>query len=144
MVHNMIVTYSPDKVFTESAYMERYPGDDMIDIFGLDFYDGNKQNFKVKAREAIDTIAKIAESHHKIMTLSETGNTCLKDSLWWTTQMLPAIKGTPISYVLVWRNANEKHFFAPYPQTSSVDDFIEFKKSGLILFQNDIPNMYKE
>ena len=137
-VHNMIITYSPDKIKNQAEYLDRYPGDDIVDIMGLDYYYGEKQNFKEKLRSTIDTVALIAKSHHKIMALSETGDVCLKDSLWWTQQLLPAIANEPLCYVLVWRNAHNKHFFAPYPGSSSVSDFLLFKNSGQILFQKDL------
>ena len=95
-------------------------------------------NFNIKLRNAIDTVALIAKAHHKIMALTETGAVCLEDSVWWTQHLLPAIANEPLCYVLVWRNANDNHFFAPYLGSSSVSDFLLFKNSGQILFQKDL------
>lgn len=37
---NIVFAYSPDKFVTKTKYLERYPGDTYIDIFGFDNYAG--------------------------------------------------------------------------------------------------------
>ncbi|MCG8374139.1 MAG: hypothetical protein MI700_11420, partial [Balneolales bacterium] len=56
----------------------------------------------------------------------------------WTQQIV---------YMLVWRNANfEKenrdHFYAPYEGHQSQQNFIEFKETEFILFEDELPDMY--
>jgi len=38
-VHNFIFTFSPDNKFnTEAEFLERYPGDNFVDMVGMDNY----------------------------------------------------------------------------------------------------------
>jgi mannan endo-1,4-beta-mannosidase len=48
-----------------------------------------------------------------------------------------------IAYVMVWRNADKKHHYAPYKGQKSEKDFIDFKNSPKILFEDRLPNLYK-
>ncbi|MBK6282145.1 MAG: hypothetical protein IPF54_05280 [Draconibacterium sp.] len=38
-IHHLIYTYSTDRFKTAGEYLERYPGDDIIDVLGFDLYD---------------------------------------------------------------------------------------------------------
>ena len=37
-LHHILYAISPQDVVDEKDYMEGYPGDDYVDIFGLDYY----------------------------------------------------------------------------------------------------------
>jgi mannan endo-1,4-beta-mannosidase len=68
----------------------------------------------------------IAARHHKLACLAETGYEGIPDADWWTKILLPTLSKYKTSYVLLWRNANTHHFFAPYPGQPSADDFKRF------------------
>jgi hypothetical protein len=57
------------------------------------------------------------------------------------------IESDPVSrrilYVLVWRNADERQFFAPYGGHSSAADFIEFYDNPYVLFEDGLPDLYR-
>ncbi|MDA3817033.1 MAG: glycosyl hydrolase [Prolixibacteraceae bacterium] len=143
-LHNILYTYSSaSKISSREEYLERYPGDDIIDIIGFDEYQGGiegKEGYINSVKNGMDIIVPIAEERKKIVILAETGMGGLPDAKWWTKTLWQAVKDYPISYVLFWRNAHDQpeHFFAPYPGQKSADDFKTLSKNEHSLFLNDI------
>ncbi|MCD7978501.1 MAG: glycoside hydrolase family 26 protein [Tannerellaceae bacterium] len=148
-VHNLLYAYSNSGVATEAEYMERYPGDEFIDMLGFDTYQyggiEGKEHFMQTLRTNLDIITKVGKERNKIPALTECGFEKVEDPTWFTRTLYEAIKPYKISYVLVWRNAYEKpdHYYAPYPGHPSEKDFLRFKASPDILFEKDLPDMYK-
>ena len=147
-VHNLLFAYSPDIGYkTETDYLERYPGNDYVDIIGVDDYeDFKKDDFLNLVSDRLTIIAKFAKANNKISAMTETGNEMLKDSVWFTTKLLPCLKANEFTkrtaWVMVWRNARLTHFYAPFAGHSSVNDFKKFKADSLILFEDNLPKMY--
>lgn len=138
-VHNLLYAYSPAGDFSSAReYLERYPGDGYVDIIGFDYY--YKPGYTEEVRGKLKMLGSIAERKGKIAALTETGYEGIPDTAWWTGSLWPAIEGTSISYVLVWRNAwnIEGHYYAPYPGHRSEKDFLEFYRLPGTLFRNDI------
>eukprot|EP01093_Parvamoeba_rugata_P008526 TRINITY_DN2426_c0_g3_i1.p1 TRINITY_DN2426_c0_g3~~TRINITY_DN2426_c0_g3_i1.p1 ORF type:complete len:246 (-),score=49.57 TRINITY_DN2426_c0_g3_i1:121-858(-) len=151
-VHNLIWAFSPDRSRTnietfKEDYLYGYPGDDYVDIIGLDNYwdVGHKANLtpdslkKVHFVQSLTMTAEIAQEKGKIAALTETGLEALPDSVWWTETLLKSLKANAatrrITYVQVWRNAtkskgNQNHFYAPYPGQKSAEDFVKFKQDS--------------
>jgi len=50
----------------------------------------------------------------------------------------PQIEKFPLSYFLVWRNADHRQYFAPAPGTPDADDFRKLVEDNRILMLNDI------
>jgi mannan endo-1,4-beta-mannosidase len=148
-LHNLLFVYSPDYCATEKEYFERYPGNDQVDVLGNDIYHFNgtagSQVFIEKVTHSLAFVTKAAAIRNKVAALSETGLEGLSVSNWWTGVIHKAIAGSGIAYFLVWRNAYDIHtqFFAPYPGQASVEDFILFKNKKDILFESQLPPMYK-
>lgn len=133
-------------------FMERYPGDDYIDLLGLDFYCSSPVSeadacgqYLAKAYKNIPMLCALAKEHHKAAAITETGYEGIKTADWWTATLLPAIEQYPLSYVMVWRNAYDKegHFYAPYPGHPSCDDFVSFYKREKTLFATDLNHLYE-
>lgn len=165
-VHNLLYAFSPDRSRMElddpDAYFYAYPGDDYVDIIGLDNYwdvghPGNRKSLRKRRQDfvkSLELIVNIAEEKGKIAALTETGLDTLSDPDWWTDVMLKGIAASQttrrIAYLQVWRNANRAiegrdHFYAPYPGHESAADFIAFRQSDHILFEDDIPfNLYTD
>lgn len=143
-LHNLLFAYSPSGDFKNSnEYLEKYPGDEYVDILGFDSYqfaDSLKQQFIDQVSSRLDTLTSIAEKHNKIPALTETGFEQIPDSTWWTGVVWPMIKDHRISHVLVWRNAEFKihHYYAPYPGQKSEADFVKFYNMPETIFRNDI------
>ncbi len=143
-VHNLIYVYSPSFEPTKEGYLERYPGDDYVDILGFDIYQYEYDKEAVQYTEmmnaALKTVSEIASERNKLMAVTETGYESIPDSTWWTNVLSPVIDPYPVSYVLLWRNAHDKpnHHYAPYPGHPSESDFKRFASQPRRLFNADI------
>jgi len=149
-VHNFIYAFSPDNRFTSQAeFLERYPGDDWVDLVGMDNYgdmgrnryDLNAATFKLKI------VSNYARKKGKLAAFTETGLESIPNPTWWTETLLKVMKSDPsirLCYVLVWRNDQRSptHYYAPFPDHPSVPDFIKFYDDPYTLFENDLKNIY--
>ena len=135
----------PDK------FMERYPGDDYIDLIGLDFYcttslpeEEARTRYIQSAEKHLPMICQLAKEHGKAAAVTETGYEGIKTPDWWTNTLLTAVEQYPVSYLLVWRNAHDKegHFYAPYPNHPSAPDFVKFYDDDRTLFAGDLNGLY--
>lgn len=133
-------------------FMERYPGDEYIDILGLDFYCSSSEieseacaHYIDKATNNIPMLCSLANKHNKVAAITETGYEGIKTNDWWTKTLLPAISNYPICYVMVWRNAHDKkgHFYVPYVGHPSAPDFVDFYNDKQTLFLKDLNGIYK-
>ena len=146
--NHLLYAYSPGTEFTDStSYLERYPGDEIIDLIGFDTYQSNKETYLKTLERTLPILTEIGKAHNKVIALTETGYEGLKDAQWWTQTLQPALTDYPIAYVLVWRNARERitHFYAPYPGQESAEDFKSFYNDSTTLFANDVKDiLYKQ
>jgi mannan endo-1,4-beta-mannosidase len=154
-VHNLLYAFNTDKFYSKEEYMERYPGNDWVDVIGFDYYQrdkGDKANeqFVLDIGKMLSTLEDIAADANKIPALTEFGFGTLPDSTWWTSTFLRAIKPHRISYVLAWRNAgykgnNNYEYYVPFKGQASAPDFRFFYDDEKTLFQKDITkeNLYK-
>lgn len=148
-LHHILYTYSPDNVRSNEDYFERYPGNDYVDILGIDMYHHGGQAGAEQYIQSIHTVFGFLTAEgkklQKPVVFSETGSEGLPMDKWWTEVLLQSISSYPISYVLVWRNACDRpgHYFGPHPGEHSGKNFIEFYKNSKTLFQSDLPKMYK-
>ena len=152
-VVNALYAYSPGTEMdgNEAKYLERYPGDDIIDVMGLDCYCSSPEADTVKIAgyaaqldKNLATVCAVAKKHHKAAALTETGYEGIKTADWWTKTLQPVLDKHPICYVLVWRNAydNPQHYFAPFPGQISTTDFVTFVNNKHVLMRSDVNNIY--
>jgi mannan endo-1,4-beta-mannosidase len=155
-VHNLLWAYSTNALSDfggdREAYWTWYPGDAYVDILGFDDYYALSRPGGTAALAAdLAWLVGQAGSRDKIPALTETGAEGVPDPAWWTERVLAALTGEPdargVAWVLVWRNANEDrdragHFYAPYPGHPSAPDFVRFREDPLILFAEDLPDLY--
>jgi len=147
-LNNLLIAYSPDIGFANAAeYLERYPGDDIVDVIGLDDYHSLRQNKPENLIRNLEIIAGIARDKGKIAAFTETGCTNVEDKLYFTQKLLPVLEHSDltrsISWVLFWRNGNKKHHFMPYKGHKSAADFRRFVAHPLILMENTVPDLYR-
>jgi mannan endo-1,4-beta-mannosidase len=152
-VHNLLWAISPSEVNTADEYLERYPGDEYVDIMGLNDYESFKEPYAVEtAVKRIHIVVSLAEARGKIAALTETGYEMIPDPAWWTATLLNVLDHDQLTrklaWVLVWRNANAhedrpNHYYAPYPGHPSANDFNEFYNCPLILFEDGLTDLYK-
>ncbi|MCR4556816.1 MAG: glycoside hydrolase family 26 protein [Saccharofermentans sp.] len=151
-VDNLAIAYSPNGPVTgEKEYLARYPGDEYIDILGLDYYHDKPHKgdgFSHRLSSSLEVIDRIAEERGKITALTETGyrsletengyfeglapmDNTVKD---WFTQLLDAITSTEsgkcIAFMLIWANFSDTQFWLPFAtedfRHEMCDDFIKF------------------
>lgn len=146
-VNNILYVYSPGG--DAENYMERYPGDDYVDILGFDTYQYNNEAGTAAFKEAFQRnlafMDQYCKDNNKLYAITEAGYEKIPNPTWWTDVLQDAIGDYKPIYVLVWRNAyelGENHFFAPYPGHTSEDDFITFYQNPRTLFLNDLDNLY--
>lgn len=137
-LHNLLFVFSPDRVNEVQEYLSRYPGDEYVDILGLDLYDRDAQ-YGATATKLLTMVREEAVRRQKPWVFSETGSEGIKNPLWFTKVLYPILAQTRPAYVLVWRNAYERpeHHFAPYPEHPSAPDFIQFTQKPDILLEGD-------
>ncbi len=150
-VHNLLYTFNTDRFSSKEEYLERYPGDEWVDIVGFDIYQRNESNDKYLQdfNEMLTTLETVAGEKNKIPALTEFGGK-LSDATWWTDTFLKGIGDHKISYVLGWRNAGKKlngemEYYVPYKGQLTENNFIEFYKSNKTLFGKDVgkENLYQ-
>lgn len=140
-LNHLLYAYSPGAEPNNTAeYLERYPGDDIIDLIGFDTYQFDRREYLDNMEKTLTILAEVGRKHNKPIAVTETGYEAIPDSTWWTETLLPVVCKYPVSYVLVWRNARERpnHYYAPYPGQTSADDFVNFYQSPKTLFLGEI------
>lgn len=145
-LHQILYAYSPDRISGDfNQYMERYPGDDEVDILGFDNYHEFKDIGDTAAvRIAVKSLGEIctyAKGKNKVAALTETGQEKIVQPKWFTSMfnsIMADSAAAGISYLLVWRNAHTGHFYVPYPRHSAVPDFLDFYNNPKTIFLNDI------
>ena len=157
-VDNFAVAYSPNgPVECAEDYLQRYPGDDYVDILGLDLYHDKPakgDGFYNRLTSSLDIIYLLANEKGKITALTETGyrsletengyfeglapiNNAVTD---WFTSLLDAITatdgGSHIAYMLVWANFSDTQFWIPFEtedfRHEMCGDFIRFAEDPRI------------
>ncbi len=148
-LHHLLYAYNTDRFSTEEEYLERYPGDDYVDVIGFDIYQrGNTAEhnalFIKETGYMFSTITKLARERNKIAALTEFGFNNIPNAQWFTQVLWPAMKGHPISFALAWRNAGYKwpegkyEYFVPYKGHAAEKDFKAFYEIEKTLFLKDI------
>ncbi|MBL7741561.1 MAG: beta-mannosidase [Chitinophagaceae bacterium] len=150
-VHNFIYAFSPDNLFaTEKEFLERYPGDQWVDMVGMDDYNDFGRYGKYNVDSGIlrlKIVSDYAKRAGKLAAFTETGLESIPNTTWWTEVLLKALRKEKLrlSYVLVWRNdaTSPTHYYAPFPGQASEKDFIRFYNDPYTLFENDLKQVYK-
>jgi mannan endo-1,4-beta-mannosidase len=150
-VHNFIYAFSPDNRFnTTEEYLERYPGDDYVDLLGMDDYAdfGRDGKYDLEAGlKKLKIFSDLAIEKKKLAAFTETGLESIPNPKWWTDVLLKTLKAEKLElcYVLVWRNdsTSPTHYYAPFPGQVSEPDFIEFYNDSFTWFENDIKDIYR-
>src|SRR5215218_470060 len=147
-VHNLLYAFNTDRFSSKEEYLERYPGDEWVDVVGFDIYQRNtgaaaNAQFVTDIDKMLSTLESIAFEKNKIPALTEFGFGKLPDSTWWTSTFWKALGAHKISFALAWRNAgykgeNNYEYYVPYKGHASAEDFIKVFDAERSLFQKDI------
>lgn len=148
-LYNIITCYSPDCFTDREGYLERYPGDDIIDILGHDNYaDFRSIKTKDQAKQTLETVVALAQERNKIAAFTETSvGQHEANATWWTEILLDTIKSSPstrkLAWVPVWRNADKRQNYAAFPGAATIESFKTFEADPFTLFMEDLPKMYE-
>ncbi len=163
---NILYAWSPDTRLT----MEYYPGDDYVDILGLDIYEPGCFDWKPMSL-VLDELGKMtdyAAEHDKVSAITETGLRKENDRFiypeeipdFWTKYLLEPIINDPRAsrivwieswYSIDWSKKRLGQFYIPYigiendriNGQQAIDDFLKFYKHPATIFEDDLPDMYK-
>lgn len=148
-LHHLLYAFNTDRFTTEAEYLERYPGDDYVDVIGFDIYQrGNtaehNAQFIKETGYMFSTITKLTKEKGKIAALTEFGFNSVPNAAWFNEVLWPAMKDYPISFALAWRNAGSKgasgeyEFYVPYKGSKGEKDFKAFYDKDRTLFVKDV------
>ncbi|SNR31253.1 glycoside hydrolase family 26 protein [Lutibacter flavus] len=138
-IHNLLYAYSPNKLNPNDDYLRCYPGDEFVDILGIDIYDfKNSDTYKNSVINDLNIVKNIATEKNKLFAFTETGLETIQTPKWFTEVVYPAIENSGISYILFWRNGRLDHHYMPYKGHVSEDDFKQFESLPKTLFLKDI------
>lgn len=133
---HLLWAYAPNLGVNKESYMERYPGDEYVDILGFDCYQFTEDptDYTASLSSTLQFMTELGEEHTKPIALTETGYEGLPTADWWTRVLLPAVQDYPIAYLMVWRNAHDKpgHYYGPFPTEPSAPDFLHFLQNPKI------------
>jgi mannan endo-1,4-beta-mannosidase len=146
-VHNLLYAYSPDLFETSQQYLERYPGDEWVDIMGCEnYWDFQSGSTISNGIARLRMLVEMASQHKKLAAITECGFSGIPIRNWWTQYLLIPIKKDSltrnISYLMVWRNVNRKHYYVPFAGQKSAADFRLFEQDTFTYFERDLDNMY--
>lgn len=150
-VHNFLYAFAPDNKFnTEEEFLERFPGNEYVDMVGMDNYGdfGRDGNYNIeRAIKKLKIVSDYGIKNNKLAALTETGLETIPNPTWWTETLLKVLKSEnmQLSYVLVWRNDTQSptHFYAPFPGQVSAPDFLKFYNDPFTIFEKDLKKIYK-
>lgn len=151
-VHNFIYAFSPDNKFnSEEEFLDRYPGNEWVDMVGMDNYgDMGRDGYHLdRAVKKLKIVSDFALKSGKLAAFTETGLESIPNPTWWTEALLKVMKSDNmrLCYVLVWRNDTRSptHYYAPYPgHEPSIPDFRRFYDDPYTLFENDLRDIYRK
>lgn len=146
-VHNLLYAYSSSNVQSKEHYLERYPGDEYVDILGFDHYlkgriEENVDQYKIDFERNIQIVTDCASQSGKLPIVGETGEESIWDTSYFTSIVYPIISKYKLGWILFWRNAWEpdkpNHYYLPFPGHPSEADFKKFIEKPLMLMNSDI------
>ncbi len=124
--------------------MERYPGDEYVDVVGIDNYgDLGAGALPAVPSSKFKIISDYAKTANKVAALTETGLQNVTQSDWFTKTLLRALQyqKVELAYVLVWANRSDV-FWTPYKGHAAEADFISFKSNPYLIFGDKLSNVY--
>lgn len=150
-VENFIYAISPqrDDRGSQQDLLFRWPGDDFVDFIGMDCYHGmNTSAFKSNLK----AIQELSQNTRKPCGVTETGIEGIRNGAndyvdYWTKEILTPLIGKKVCMVVMWRNKYDPlqegyHFYGPWKEHGSSDDFKTFHRSKVSFFSEDLPDMY--
>jgi mannan endo-1,4-beta-mannosidase len=142
----LLFAFSPagGDIYADADYLFRYPGDDYVDVFGVDYY--YHAGGKRMTRLAEITVRQ-ARRHDKIAAITELGAqdglSRVRGGARWLEQsffapLSQSDTALGVAYALFWRNAHTDHFFLPYPGHPGAAALARFCADERVLLEDDV------
>ncbi|PCJ82542.1 MAG: beta-mannosidase [Bacteroidetes bacterium] len=152
-VNNILFAFAPnDSYTTKTGYLSRYPGDNYVDIFGMDNYnDFNNQGQTGvdRANNKLKIISDLAKERTKIAALTETGYFVTPGSNshipnLFTENFYHAMTNDDVElgFMMFWNNTAGTYCTPPPSEANAAQDFNEFTSEPGILLQDKLPDLY--
>lgn len=145
----MLVAYSPDRNFTTTEeYYTWYPGDDIIDVLGVDnYWDVAQPGGYLTAIEKLHIVINAAKEKEMISAFTESGCYQVEDTLWYPEKYGKVFEDSLIqaelSYAHVWRNEKTAGYYFPHNGHPSAAGAAELLAKPYMFLLNDF-NKAKE
>lgn len=145
-LHQILYAYATDKVSTESAYLARYPGDDYVDLLGLDYYRRDVDS-NAGFVTAVQVLANVAAAKNMPAALTEVGAQSPDYSSggmgatevadWWLERVYTPLRENDlfddIAFIAGWANWSIDQYHVPYPGDATAPGFAAFVRTDEIL-----------
>lgn len=130
-------SYSPSPRSMEH-FLERWPGDDRVQLLGVDAYQwGTEEDFKNGLEFGLKFMNEYVQDKDILIAVTECGRVNSDVPDWWTRVFDPIASRYPICYCLPWRNAAKEHFGAS-KDAPTAEDFKQFYALPHTLFLNEV------
>lgn len=140
-LNNLLYVYSPNTQRPEDNYLKYYPGDDFVDILGIDIYDfGDSASYISSVTHDLALVKELATEKEKLYAFTETGLEKIPTPGWFSEILYPALENSGIAWVLFWRNHTVKHHYVPFKGHLNEADFRSFEAYPKTFFLKDIKN----
>ncbi len=142
-VYSRTVTYDAGACSKDNDYFYRYPGDEYVDVFGLDHYYEDDPSGLLRA---LRITVRAAKSRGKVAALTEFGR---RNGLsgqaqrnWLSRSFFEPVindaEASRIAFALAWRNADQEHFFLPYRGHPGAADLRRICDDPRLLLERDL------
>ncbi|MEM9446080.1 MAG: glycosyl hydrolase [Verrucomicrobiota bacterium] len=149
-VRNLIYIISPNKTDKEQKYVEKFPGHNWVDAYGIDWY--SRSNFYGQIERSSELIVRMAREHNKIAVLTEIGvkggMTSETSASWYSIHALQ-LKDNPVASEVAWFHqwSSKIYDFAWSPVKKSfrpdlahtIPDFLKFYNDEWTVFADGMP-----
>lgn len=150
-VNNILYAFSPDNSYsTTTSYLQRYPGDEYVDIVGMDNYGdlSNQEGANLgAANQKLKVVSDLAEERVKIPAFTETGyfvsaGTTLAPN-FYSDNLYQVLTNNEINigFMMFWQNSADS-YTVPVPGTDGAEDFMDFIEKDDAWILDDMPNIY--
>lgn len=150
-VNNILYAFSPDNSYSSAAaYLTRYPGDEYVDLLGMDNYgdfNNQGQNGSNTANAKLKVVSDLALSKVKIAALTETGYQVTSSNPaitgWFSDYLYNALtaNSVQVAFVMFWNNT-QNAYYVPTPSGSNAADFQSFATKPKSVLVDELPEMY--
>lgn len=141
-VHNLLYAYSPNTLKKKDNYLTYYPGDEFVDVLGVDVYDFENMNgYDSIVDENLKILDSIAVEKNKLYAFTETGLEKTSKEGWFNESLYPVIEKYDIAWILFWRNHNTSHHYIPYAGHKAASDFKLFTERSKSFLLKDLENI---